>query len=232
MPPHKLVMSKIFKLSKCLNTQQNNPNFDKLIYLAKSFLAENKIIALPTDTVYGLAANVQSFDAIHRLYKIKGRDRGKPLAICLGDIDEIYQYCEVTIPKTLLVQLLPGPITVVFQSTAEITKFLNPRTNLIGIRIPKNEFIRRICRVSGPIALTSANHSLEGSTISVEQFRDLWPQIDGIFDGGPLNENNPKALGSTVIDFSKKGFYTILREGVLHQSTIKLIEEFGLKKSI
>ncbi|UXI14629.1 dnaJ subfamily C member 13-like [Sarcoptes scabiei] len=179
-------MSKIFKLSKCLNTQQNNPNFDKLIYLAKSFLAENKIIALPTDTVYGLAANVQSFDAIHRLYKIKGRDRGKPLAICLGDIDEIYQYCEVTIPKTLLVQLLPGPITVVF-----------PKTNLIGIRIPKNEFIRRICRVSGPIALTSANHSLEGSTISVEQFRDLWPQIDGIFDGGPLNENNPKALGST-----------------------------------
>lgn len=201
-----------------------------LINMSKSLLLNDKVIALPTDTVYGLAANVNSTKGINRLYEIKSRDHNNPLAICLADIDDIAEYAKITIPKSLLYQLLPGAITVIFERTLNLNQSLNPGTNLVAIRIPNNEFVRELCRQSVPIALTSANVSSEPSCLNIEAFEHLWPLIDGIFDGGQLGQQDPQGLGSTIVDFSTEGYYRIKRKGCVYQSTIQLIESYHIKR--
>nr|XP_046915919.1 yrdC domain-containing protein, mitochondrial-like [Dermatophagoides farinae] len=215
---------KIFKLKSTL--MSNIP----LINVAKSLLMCDKVIALPTDTIYGLATHVDSTKGINRLYEIKSRDYNKPLAICMADVDDIAEYGKITIPKSLLYQLLPGAITVIFERTLKLNPSLNPETNLVGIRIPNNEFVRQLCRQSGPIALTSANVSSEPSCLKVEEFEHLWPLIDGIFDGGQLGHQDPQGLGSTVVDFSTEGHYRILRDGCAFKSTEQLIDSYHLKR--
>lgn len=211
----------IFKIS----TSKNN----SLINLAKSLLANDKVIALPTDTIYGLAADVESNKAIQRLYEIKSRDFNNPLSICVADVEDIFKYAEVTIPSKLLDQLLPGAITVIFNRTKNLNSFLNTDTSLVGIRIPDYTFIRQLCRISGPIALTSANLSSQPSCLNINEFKHMWSKIDGIFDGGTLGQIDPQRMGSTIIDFSIKGCYRIVRKGCVYQQAINLIEEYDLK---
>lgn len=214
----------IFKLKSTLMANSS------LINMAKSLLLKDKVIALPTDTVYGLAASIDSTKGINRLYEIKSRDHNNPLAICLADVDDIAEYAKITIPKSLLYQLLPGAITVIFERTSKLNHSLNPGTKLVAIRIPNNEFVRELCRQSVPIALTSANVSSEPSCLNIQAFEHLWPMIDGIFDGGQLGQQDPKGLGSTIVDFSTEGYYRIKRDGCVYKSTVQLIESYHLKR--
>lgn len=205
---------------------------NSLINLAKSLLLNDKIIALPTDTIYGLAADIESNKAIQRLYEIKSRNFNNPLSICVADVEEIFKYADVTISSKLLNQLLPGAITVIFNRTKDLNPFLNADTSLVGIRIPDYHFIRQLCRISGPIALTSANLSSQTSCLNVNEFKHMWPKIDGIFDGGTLGQIDPQRLGSTIIDFSTKGCYRIVRNGCVYKQAINIIEQYDLEHLI
>uniref|UniRef100_A0A8C0UVM6 Threonylcarbamoyl-AMP synthase n=1 Tax=Cyanistes caeruleus TaxID=156563 RepID=A0A8C0UVM6_CYACU len=78
------------------------------------------------------------------------------------------RYCHVNVPDELLRDLLPGPVTLVLQRSEELNKDLNPFTSLVGVRIPNHPFMRDLARAcSGPLALTSANISSQGSTLTV-----------------------------------------------------------------
>ncbi|KAJ8340871.1 hypothetical protein SKAU_G00331620 [Synaphobranchus kaupii] len=123
-------------------------------------LKEGRVAAVPTDTVYGLAALAQNSDAIKRVYEIKGRNGQKPLAICVGEVEDIYKFCKVTVPEALLRDLLPGPVTLVLERSEALNSDLNPFTPLVGVRIPDHAFIRQLSQMCGePLALTSANIS-------------------------------------------------------------------------
>lgn len=156
---------------------------------ASAALKAGEIIATPTDTIYGIAALVQNPRAVQRLYEIKGRDPKKPVAISVAEIDDIYNWGHVTVDRQVLQELLPGPVTVVFERTADLNPDLNPDTNLIGIRIPDHSFIRDVCRAcAGPIALTSANISSAKSSLAVDEFQELFPKLCKVFDGGRLGD--------------------------------------------
>ncbi|XP_036395145.1 yrdC domain-containing protein, mitochondrial [Megalops cyprinoides] len=190
-------------------------------------LKEGQVVAVPTDTIYGLACLAQNSDAVKRVYDIKGRNGQKPLAICVGEIDDIYKYCKVTVPQPLLTDLLPGPVTLVLERSDALNPELNPFTPLVGVRIPDHSFIRRLSQMCGePLALTSANVSSHSSTIAVREFQDLWPKLAVVVDGGPIGDQSPECrLGSTVIDLSASGRYQVIRPGCALCATVDILEQ-------
>ncbi|MBN3310882.1 MTF1 factor, partial [Amia calva] len=192
------------------------PGWREILDCTVTALQEGRVVAVPTDTVYGLACLAQNPKAIERVYSIKGRNGQKPLAICVGEVEEIYKFCKVTVPDPLLRELLPGPVTLVMERSAELNPDLNPFTPLVGVRIPGHAFMRKLAQqCGGPLALTSANVSSRASTIAVEEFRDLWPSLGLVVDGGPVGDvMSPECrLGSTVIDLSSPGRYGVIRPG-------------------
>ncbi|XP_034610204.1 yrdC domain-containing protein, mitochondrial [Trachemys scripta elegans] len=212
--------------------QRDPQGWQETLGAAVSALREGGLVAVPTDTIYGIAALAQSSQAIKKIYNLKGRNGGKPLAICLGDVEHIYRYCHVNVPEELLRDLLPGPVTLVLQRSEGLNKDLNPFTSLVGVRIPNHTFIREVAQAcSGPLALTSANISTRASTLTVSEFQDLWPQLSLVIDGGAIGDiQSPECrLGSTVVDLSVSGKYTIIRPGCALTPTVEILgKKYGL----
>jgi len=207
----------------------------EVVTLSVGILRKHGVIAVPTDTVYGVAGLAQSAQAVRRLYSIKKRDASKPVAICVGDISDVYRWAKVTISRPLLECLLPGAVTLIFERTPELNIHLNPDTQLVGVRIPDSTFIRALCQrlVDSPLALTSANFSSHCSTLSIDEFEDLWPMVDLVVDGGVLcqGEETIQRLGSTVVDLSEEGTFTIVRKGCCLRSTKDKLITFGLREA-
>jgi tRNA threonylcarbamoyl adenosine modification protein (Sua5/YciO/YrdC/YwlC family) len=202
-----------------------------LVENACNRLHSGGVIAVPTDTVYGFAALAQSSAAIGRLYEVKGRELTKPIAISVASVIDAYKWGRVTVADQLLDELLPGPVTVVFERKSELNPALNPGTSLVGIRVPDSGFVCDIARRCGqPLALTSANFSAQPSSLSVQEFDELWPRLDAVFDAGLLSKSEQSKKGSTVVDLSKRGFYTIIRDGSAYEITVKLLKKYGLKE--
>lgn len=198
---------------------------------AADVLRAGGIVAVPTDTIYGIAALAQNLVSVEKLYAIKRRDQGKPIAICVHEISEVYRWAEVCVPELLLHRMFPGAVTAVFRRTKDLNPALNPSISLVGVRIPNCHFIRQVARYcSEPLALTSANVSSKDSTLSIHEFQELWPQLDVVFDGGELGSGDSKRAGSTVIDLSTPGRFRIIREGCAFKETKKLLEEFHIEE--
>lgn len=196
---------------------------------AAAALVLGHVIALPTDTLYGIAALAQNNTAVENIYKIKKRNSTKPLAICVAEVADVYHWGRVTVPHSLLNSLLPGPVTLIFQRTLQLNPALNPGTDLVGIRIPDEEFIRTVVRYCGsPIALTSANISTRDSPLCVEEFSELWDKLHCVYDSGRIGEQTECREGSTIIDLSQAGSYRLVRRGIAYEHTIKILQEFKL----
>lgn len=196
---------------------------------AASALQSGHVIAMPTDTIYGVAALAQNNEAIERIYEIKKRSSSKPLAICVAEVDDVYVWGEVTVPHSLLTSLLPGPVTLVFKRTPLLNPALNPGTDLVGIRIPDHAFIRNVVRLCGsPLALTSANISSKESPLSVEEFQELWGKLHTVFDHGHLGKDQFRREGSTIVDLSQPGAYRLIRRGSAYEQTTELLHQYDI----
>ena len=226
--------SKILKLPK---SEEELKSFSKL---AASQISLGKLIAVPTDTIYGLACLVQNESAVQDLYDIKGRHPDKPVSVCVAEIEDIYRWSEVTVKPDLLQEILPGPVTLCFSRKKELNREFNPESDLVGIRIPDHFFVRELCRqvqsfegCCSPIALTSANVSGSDSCLEIKEFADILfnrpnSKLETIFDGGRLGETRLSRLGSTIVDLSSKGYYKIIRQGSAESNTVKILKRHGL----
>ncbi|KAL0275380.1 UNVERIFIED_CONTAM: hypothetical protein PYX00_003240 [Menopon gallinae] len=201
------------------------------VSIAAKYLNLGEVIAVPTDTVYGIAASSKCPEAVSKVYEIKKRDVKKPLAICVSKVSDIKHLGEVEhLDNELLGSLLPGAVTVVLKRKPSLESYINPSTDLIGIRIPDNFFIKRLMTLcNAPIILTSANLSFEPSALAVDEFSHLWPQLKAVFDAGPLGYNLSQRIGSTVVDLSEAGYFTILRAGISFEETVLTLKKFNLK---
>lgn len=199
---------------------------------AAKYLLSGQIIAVPTDTIYGIAASGEHFKAVHKLYEIKRRDITKPVAICVNRISDIHLWGEANhLSEEMLNSLLPGAVTVVLKRKPALSPYINPNTELVGIRVPDYPFMTELIRLcKTPIVLTSANLSSEPSALEVSEFSHLWPQLAAVFDGGPLGSTFSSRAGSTVVDLSETGFFTILRAGIAFERTLSVLKEFNLKE--
>jgi len=207
------------------------PADDSSIQAGVDAVLEGEVVAVPTDTLYGLAACATNTAAVQELYRIKGRDALKPVAICVADVGV---YGEMThLSAGLLEALLPGPVTLILRRRAgsPLSDSLNPGVANIGIRIPDAGFIRALARGCGAaLALTSANLSGGASTVRPEEFRPLWPQCRLVFDGGKLGTEDRR--GSTVVDLSMPNTYLIVREGSAMEPTVAALEAHGLSPQV
>ncbi|XP_055702133.1 threonylcarbamoyl-AMP synthase [Phlebotomus papatasi] len=203
------------------------------IPLARELLAAGEVIALPTDTVYGLACDANNPEAIQKLYQIKGRMEEKPVAICVAEIEDFHLWGSAKhLPRELLQELLPGAVTLVVNKSPRLDNpFLNPGVSRIGIRIPDSTFIRDVSRAfRAPIALTSANRSTEPSSLNVTEFQPLWPLLGAVFDGGQLGVTEAQRAASTVVDLSEEGKYFVIRRGVAIQETENVLKRYKFYK--
>uniref|UniRef100_A0A5B7B494 Threonylcarbamoyl-AMP synthase n=1 Tax=Davidia involucrata TaxID=16924 RepID=A0A5B7B494_DAVIN len=192
-------------------------------------LKAGKVIAVPTDTLYGFACDACSMEAVNRIYEIKGRKHTSPLAICVGDVRDIQRFAVTDhLPNGLLDCLLPGPVTVVLRrgDSSILEKSLNPGLDSIGVRVPDCNFIRVIARGCGSaLALTSANLSGQPSSVDIKDFENLWEHCAYVYDGGVLPSGR---AGSTVVDLTRLGKYKILRPGSAKEETIAILERHTL----
>ncbi|CAF0752266.1 unnamed protein product [Rotaria sp. Silwood1] len=201
-------------------------NEDNLIDRCISILKNNGVIAVPTDTIYGLAALVNSEQAVRRIYEIKGRSFTKPLAMAVGNVDDIFTWSKPTLAKEQLAtgDLLPGPVTLMFERQSSLPSYFNPNVTNVAIRIPNCQFMIELAqRLNEPIALTSANISNEPSSVFIEEFKSLWSQVDLVIDGGVLASNDRR--GSTIVDLSQNGYFYVQREGIDCERIVKYLEE-------
>jgi len=168
------------------------------------------IIAFPTDTVYGIAAMPFNKKAIRSLYKIKKRNKKKPIALLVSSKKLAGKFA-VSIPskaKKLMTKYWPGPLTLIFKKRKSIPAFLTAGLPTIGIRMPKNDIaLKLIKNAGGALAVTSANISGNKPAISAGQIKEL-KGIDFVIDGGKCRIGIP----SSVVFVGKDGL-TIIRKG-------------------
>lgn len=228
-------------VSKVVNTvftKSGHVDFEQ-VSSAADILNKGGVIAVPTDTIYGLAAKAANSKALNRIYKIKERNLEKPLAVCVSKIEEVEEIAETkSLHPLTLSSLLPGPVTLLLKRKANLNPELNSGLETVGVRIPDHNFIIALSAIVGPLALTSANRSGESSPLVVSDFEELWPELDCVFDCGllhnhiDLNLDGDKKLraGSTVIDLTVAKKYTIIREGCSLLRTINTLNRLGYRK--
>ncbi|XP_050313900.1 threonylcarbamoyl-AMP synthase [Anthonomus grandis grandis] len=224
---------KIFQNLKCSNlnvysmAKHIDLNSKGALATGIEFLKSGSVIAVPTDTIYGLTCDATNTSALHKLYNIKCRNEHKPVAICLGEISEVKLWANIKhLPSELLSHLLPGPITLILNGINTLDNSVCCKGK-VGIRIPNYKFVRNLTKGLGkPLALTSANLSGQPSAIHPEEFRTIWNKIPAIFHGGVTNLSRN---GSTIVDLSEKGVYQIIRRGVAFDETLTILQKFNLK---
>jgi L-threonylcarbamoyladenylate synthase len=187
-------------------------------WVAKTII-DGGVVALPTDTVYGIAASVASDAALDRIYTIKGRDPSQPLPILVASTDVLSRLSPGIDPRVglLLARFWPGPLTVAIPARAGLARPLLGPGDTVGVRMPNHPLALEIIeKAGGMIACTSANRSGQPPARSAaEALATVGPDLDVTIDGGVT----PGGVPSTVIAI-RDGEPVILREGAIAGETI------------
>ena len=194
-----------------------HPSF---IPLAIDILNRCGLVAFPTDTVYGLGANVFDEDCIKRLYVVKGRNHTKAIALLMSKVEQLDQVA-VEINDTawrLAEHFWPGPVTLILKRHPSLPKILSPEPT-IGVRVPDHPDALALMDQTGPLAVTSANLSGQKPPSTAKGvLAQLDRRIHLIIDGG----QTPGGVPSTVVDCTTPEI-KILRPGPLSLHQLKSV---------
>ena len=149
----------------------NLNNTEEISNNATKILKKGGVVVYPTDTLYGLGANALDENAVLKVYKIKKRDRNKPLPIIAKDLKMVKQIaCIDSRVEKILNKIWSGPITVVLRKKDILPYVLTRNTETVAVRIPDNEFISALMnKVDFPITATSANISGEKNLLDPDK---------------------------------------------------------------
>ena len=186
---------------------------------AARIISAGGLVAVPTETVYGLAGNGLNEQAVSQIYEVKGRPTVKPLSLMVPDESAMELYCEDVPPQAhaLAKRFWPGPLTIVLKAKPEIPSIVLAGGETVGLRCPDHPLTLELLKTCGlPLAAPSANPSGEPSPKTAEQvFTYFDGKIDAVIDGGPCGIGRE----STLIDMSRTP-YRILREAALKEETV------------
>lgn len=181
------------------------------ISLAKNAILNGDVVAMPTETVYGLAANALDENAVASIFKAKGRPSDNPLIIHIGKFDDVYTLCREVPPVALLLSAAfwPGPLTMVMKKSELVPDVVSAGLDTVGVRYPNHEVAIELIRNTMPLAAPSANVSGRPSTTTAQHvLEDLSGKIEYILEGGASSVG----VESTVVDISG-GEVRLLRPG-------------------
>jgi L-threonylcarbamoyladenylate synthase len=194
-------------------------SFAAAVQRAATLLKAGEVVALPTETVYGLAANALDADAVAKIYSIKGRPSHNPIIVHVSDMS-LAKRCVNVWPHyadKLATSFWPGPLTLVLPRARTIPDIVTAGGETVGVRWPAHPFIQAVIRECGfPLAAPSANLSNSISPTSSSHVAD---QLDGklrlIVDGG----DSQVGIESTVIDLDSAQ-PRVLRPGMIHEESL------------
>jgi len=183
----------------------------------KDMLSAGKILAFPTDTVYGIGCTVTHTASVRRMYAIKGREFQKAIPILIGDIRQLELITKHinTCATQLADHFWPGALTLIIEKNQDIPEIISPYPT-VGIRMPDHNWLRELIVQIGPLAVTSANKSGQPSCDTPREVeKQIGNQIDGLINGGICRGGN----ASTVVDCSQSQM-KILRLGDITEKMI------------
>jgi L-threonylcarbamoyladenylate synthase len=200
--------------------------------LARVAIGRGELVVVPTDTVYGLAADAFSPEAVQRLLDAKGRTRQAPPPVLIPGIPTLDALAE-TVPdevRALVAEFWPGGLTVILQARASLQWDLGETNGTVALRMPNNRLALELLSETGPLAVSSAN--LTGQTAaSTAQDAEamLGASVSVYLDGGTVGESygdHDAGTGSTIVDataIADGGELRIVRHGVISDAAIEAV---------
>lgn len=182
-------------------------------------LGSGQVVALPTETVFGLAVALNSPTALEKLIYLKRRDlkSGKVFTLVPKDKADISTYAVITrLAREYISKYVPGEITLILHKNPEFSHPYFDHFSTIGIRIPNSSLFSQILPKTGPLLLTSANPRGDKPAVSSDEVAETLPKVDVIIKG----KTAPEKLPSTVVDLTGRK-PVIVRQGdlqILHHS--------------
>ena len=197
---------------------------EKLVKILKN----DGVISVPTDTVFGICARINSETAHDKLIAVKNRPIKKSFPVMCANEEQIKNIAIVNdVAKKLIKSFMPGPITLVLKKNKDLPEYVTSGKDTIAIRMATSETIKKlILELESPIFMTSANQSGEPTCNSLDEIEKMCPNLDGIMEGNVIFSK-----GSTIIDCSSDDI-KILREGPITIEQINEIVNYNLRKKV
>jgi L-threonylcarbamoyladenylate synthase len=211
--------TKVWKVDKYVDNLENNPQ----VVDAANFLRDNEVVALPTETVYGLGGNAKSDAAVKKIFAAKGRPSDNPLIIHIAEKRQLSTFVEEIPEKAerLIEAFWPGPLTIIFKrKEGSLSETATAGLATVAVRIPDHPVALALLKSCGlPIAAPSANSSGKPSPTNAEHvLDDLNGKIAGVIDGGATGIG----VESTVVDCTEE-IPVILRPGGVTKEQLESI---------
>ncbi len=199
---------------------------------AAELLRAGGLVAIPTETVYGLAANGLDPDAVAKIFVAKGRPQDNPLILHISEAAEMERYCH-HIPEAayrLAEAFWPGPLTMVLPARDCVPKCTTAGLPTVAVRCPDNHITREIIRLSGcPLAAPSANISGKPSTTTARHvLHDHDGRIDAVVDGGPCRVG----VESTILDLTEERPRLLRPGGITPWDMLPIVGDIIMDKAI
>lgn len=192
--------------------------YDRGLAAAQKALEAGELVVLPTDTVYGLAADAFSAAAVQRLFDAKGRTRQMPPPVLVGAPTTL-DALAIEIPtylRNMVSALWPGPLTVICRQQPSLRWDLGETRNTVAIRMPNDPRALALLKQTGPLAVSSANTTGEPAAQTVDDaMRMLGESVAVYLDGGPTESGVP----STILDVTGPT-PRVLRDGAIDLATL------------
>ena len=202
------------------------------IPVAAASLRLGGLVAVPTETVYGLCANGLDAGAVAHLYEVKGRPEVKPLSLMVAGPAEIEKYAEHIPPAAFILaaRFWPGPLTMVLPVRDLVPKRTTAGLDTVAVRCPKTAATRELIRLAGvPIAAPSANRSGKPSTTTAAHvLHDMDGRIEAILDGGPCEVG----VESTIVDLTGERPRLLRPGGVTPEELRALLGELDIDRAV
>ncbi len=209
--------------AEILRVHPDEPQPDRIDYIV-SCLRKGDVIAMPTDTFYGLAVDPVNLQAVEQIYQIKKRQKQKPLSLLIASLRQAYELARDSDPMVdkLADRFWPGPLTLIVRAGTKLPLRSTANTGNVALRIPDAAIPRAVVEKFGlPITATSANlHGAQECTNAACVRDQIGDRIPLIIDGGPTG----RALPTTIVDLTLgPGRWEILREGAIPTHEIVMV---------
>ena len=215
-----------------MNTQLLSALDDQTPAIAAELIRRGELVAIPTETVYGLGADGLNESAVAKIFEAKGRPQDNPLILHIWDAEQMEQFCH-DIPKAaydLAKAFWPGPLTMVLPARQIVPRRTTGGLNTVALRCPDNAVTREIIRLSGvPIAAPSANLSGKPSTTTAQHvLHDHNGRIAAVVDGGSCRVG----VESTIVDLTEDRPRLLRPGGITPEQLIAVLGDLVVDKAV
>jgi len=202
------------KVYRCVNGKLSAKDLDDVVNIVKN----GELIVYPSETVYGIGANIFDEGAMKKVYLAKRRPFDMPLSVGVSDKTMASKIAEIDeSAEKLIDKFMPGPLTIIVKKKKCVPDIVTANSQKVGIRIPDHPVAMQIIKRTGPIVATSANLHSKPDTVKMEDAqKDLGETVSAYIDSGPCPLGRP----STII-WLMDGEVEIIRQGAITKKQIE-----------